>query len=116
MLLAEGAGLSEFQAMLDERAIDRLTVIACDSAIKAVHEFEAGDIISGDLPGGGGTRFSPVFSWVEENASDAACVVYFTDMGSHDYGEAPPVPVLWARYGSRAVAPFGEHVDVDGHN
>jgi predicted metal-dependent peptidase len=51
-----------------------------------------------DIFGGGGTSFTPIFTWLKENRreSDVAALVYFTDgMGSVTC-KRPPYPVLWA--------------------
>ena len=109
------AGIGEVQQMLDEGACDRVTLIWCDSAVRGVQEFEAGDVIKADPKGGGGTRFSPVFAWVAKNCEDCSGLIYITDMGSRDFGASPDYPVVWARYGSQDVAPFGDHCDIDPH-
>lgn len=110
---AVAAGVTEFQAMLDEGAVDSLWLVYCDSAIQGFQRYESGDIIKPEIPGGGGTAFAPVWPWVREHAPDASRIVYFTDMGSSDFGSPPEIPVLWARYGSDREAPFGEHLDID---
>jgi predicted metal-dependent peptidase len=112
---AVAAGVTEFQAMLDEGAVDSLWLVYCDSAIQGFERYETGDIIKPEIPGGGCTAFSPVWPWVRENAPDASRIVYFTDMGSSDFGSPPDIPVLWARYGSTKEAPFGEHLDIDAN-
>lgn len=108
------ACLSEAQAQLDEGACDKLTLLFCDTAINGVHEFVPGDRIDVKPRGGGGTRFSPAFDWIAENAPDCTAIVYLTDLGSYDFGEAPAVPVLWAVYGEpHMTAPFGRVLEVD---
>ena len=110
---AVAAGVTEAQAMLDEGAIDKLWLVYCDSDIQGFEEYEAGDIIKPEIPGGGNTAFSPVWPWVRAHCPEASRIVYFTDMGSSDFGSPPDIPVLWARYGSTREAPFGEHLDID---
>ncbi|HSD55142.1 MAG TPA: VWA-like domain-containing protein [Burkholderiales bacterium] len=59
--------------------------------------------------GGGGTRFTPVFEWVEEQGARPDALLYFTDA----LGEFPPAPpgypVLWLVKGNAPV-PWGERV------
>lgn len=110
------ACVGEVQQMLDEGACDRVTAVYCDTAVRGVQTWEAGDIIDAKPVGGGGTRFSPAFAWIEDNAEDCSGILYLTDMGcGGDWGKSPDVPLVWCRYGSSAVAPFGEHTDIDAH-
>ncbi len=61
------------------------------------------------LPGGGGTRFTPVFEWMASEPVQPAALVYFTD-GEGEFPPVPPrIPVLWVVAG-RAPVPFGERV------
>lgn len=106
---------AELQDAMDSGAADSVTIVYCDTRIQGVAEFEAGERIKLDSPGGGGTRFSPVMDWTRENGFDAACLIYFTDMDCHDFGAEPGIPVLWANWSQPAIAPFGEVVQIDPH-
>ena len=102
---------AENAAALDEGAADRITVIFCNAAVHKVKTFERGDEMKITTRGGGGTKFSPAFRWIEENAPDASAVVYFTDLKCSDYGDEPAAPVLWAAWGDpRNVAKLGARV------
>lgn len=104
---------AELQSILDDGCCDRLSVVYCDSEIAGHAEFERGDIIRLHPKGGGGTRFSPVMDWATME-SDAACLVYLTDMICGDWGTDPGIPVVWAAYGTGGrVPPFGEVIPVD---
>lgn len=111
---------AEVQGALDTGRIDRLTVIFCDTRVTKHDEYVTGDVIDWTVPGRGGTAFSPAFGWINENAPDIQCAIYFTDMQCADYGVAPAYPVLWAAYGDprtlkplMSAAPFGECIDVN---
>ena len=101
-------------------AIDKITVIQCDSSIRSDEEFnDPEELKTITIQGGGGTAFSPVMNLVREKYSDAALVIYFTDLECTDYGQEPDCPVLWAAYGSRsnierwsASTPYGEVMHV----
>lgn len=68
-------------------------LIYCDAQIGAIYDLE--DAEQSVPVGGGGTRFEPVFDWVEENLEECAGVVYLTDgMGSYPK-QHPYYPVLW---------------------
>lgn len=57
--------------------------------------------------GGGGTAFSPVFQYIQEQGIEAAAIVFLTDLYCDDFGTAPDCPVLWVSTGADK-APFGE--------
>ena len=48
------------------------------------------------LKGRGGTRFAPVFEYVDDHQLNPDCVIYFTDLECNDFGPDPGYPVLWA--------------------
>lgn len=64
------------------------------------------------LAGGGGTRFTPVFDWVEGDRVCPDVLIYFTDAQGEFPESAPPYPVLWLVKG-RAPVPFGERVQLN---
>lgn len=112
---------AEIVGAVDDGKVERVTILFCDTAIRGVQEFERGDDIASklDARGGGGTRFSPVFDWIVQNAPDATAAIFLTDMEnqSGDWAavQDPALPVLWAIHGTRAHydrvagrAPFGQ--------
>ena len=108
---------AENAAAFAEGMVDRITVVYFNVAVNRVDVFENGDEFTMETKAGGGTRFSPLFKWVEDNADDAAAIVVFTDLDSTDFGPVPDAPVLWAAYGDSkaiakraAAAPFGDTV------
>jgi predicted metal-dependent peptidase len=94
----------------------RVTLLGCDVALApgGPWRFESWEPIAvpADLVGGGGTRFTPVFEWVEEQGARPDALLYFTDA----LGEFPPAPpgypVLWLVKGSAPV-PWGERVQLN---
>jgi predicted metal-dependent peptidase len=111
---------AKVQDAIDDGRIDKLTVIFCDTRVTKVNEYTQGDVIDWEIPGRGGTAFRPAFEWLNENAPDIQCAIYFTDMECSDYGPEPAYPVLWAGYGDPRrlkphmdAAPWGECVDVN---
>ncbi len=57
--------------------------------------------------GGGGTAFSPVFRFIEDEEIDPVVCVFLTDLCCSDFGDAPDYPVLWVST-DNGKAPFGE--------
>lgn len=112
---ALGLFVRELQAAVDDGCVRKLTVVCCDTSVKAHHEFEEGQRIEFKPMGGGGTKFAPAIKWFEKNEPDISALIYFTDLACSDYGDEPLAPVLWVGYGkaneiherSKCI-PFGE--------
>jgi predicted metal-dependent peptidase len=64
------------------------------------------------LRGGGGTRFTPLFEWIEREQVCPDLLVYFTDAQGEFPGAAPPYPVIWLVKG-RAEVPWGERIQLN---
>lgn len=85
----------------------KLHVVYFDSKVSHAETYEAGDTLDIKPHGGGGTAFSPVFRYAEENGIEPVACVFLTDLYCHDFGPEPGYPVLWVSDG-RDEAPFGE--------
>ena len=78
-----------------------VTYIPCDTRVilEGVSFFESDeypDDASGFVfPGRGGTRFDPVFKYVEDNIDDIDALIYFTDGHCRWPKDVPDYPVLW---------------------
>jgi len=91
---------TEAAAIFNEVRPKAVTVIYCDAKVTRTERFETFDHFELHATGGGGTRFQPVFDWVEDNLTSApACLIYFTDMQPFDEPNEPGYPVLWAATG-----------------
>lgn len=64
------------------------------------------------LSGGGGTRFTPVFEWVEREQLRPDLLLYFTDAQGEFPAVPPPYPVIWLVKG-RAGVPWGERIQLN---
>lgn len=103
--------VAELKGIVRECRPEKVTVIYCDYAVAAVEEFSADDFDVATKPaGGGGTRFTPVFQYIEENGIQPVAMVYLTDL----YGDTPvepEYPTLWvAPLWSTADVPFGRRL------
>ena len=75
---------------------EQITLIHCDTEVQHSEEIFADDEFSNKtICGGGGTRFSPAFDWIEKNHGSVDAAIYLTDLESNDFGPEPPYPVLW---------------------
>ena len=111
---------SEVAGALDEGTADMVTVAYADTRVQHVDTYVQGDLVTCGRYTGGGTDFADSFRWLKENAPDASCVVYLTDLEVYSFGEEPPCPVLWAVYNSdmryddlAAKVPFGMSIHID---
>ncbi len=86
-------------------------VVYCDTQVRGEQVFTKADMPMEMKPiGGGGTAFSPVFSWIEEQGHTPACLIYFTDLyGTFPVAE-PVYPVMWVTETKTRKAPWGETV------
>lgn len=90
--------VSECAGALDEGTADMISIVYADTDVHHVDTYYKGDIVVAGQYRGGGTAFSNSFKWLRDNAPDASCVIYLTDLEVNDYGEDPNIPVLWAVY------------------
>lgn len=94
----------------------RVTLLGCDAALApgGPWQFESWEPIAvpADLAGGGGTRFTPVFDWVEGRGVKPDVLLYFTDAQGEFPEFAPGYPVLWLVKGNSPV-PWGERVQLN---
>ncbi len=94
----------------------RITLHACDAALAPdgpwVYEPWEEMRLPRQFVGGGGTRFTPVFAWVEQLERPPDLLVYFTDAEGEFPAREPAFPVLWLVKGSTAV-PWGQRVQLN---
>jgi predicted metal-dependent peptidase len=102
--------LAELNRLTEDMRPESVTVIGCDSKVQSVNTYYSGELIEElDSTGGGGTRMTPAFEWINENAPHVDSVVCLTDLYIWDFPEEPDYPVLWVSTGDDS-APFGEVV------
>jgi predicted metal-dependent peptidase len=97
---------TEEQSALDTLKPERLIEICCDAKVQSYREYQPGDQVDLDAPGGGGTDFRPAIERALEIEPKPRCMVYLTD-GHGTFGEDPGVPVIWIMYGGKKDAPYG---------
>ena len=94
----------------------RVTLLACDAQLarNGPWHFESWQPIEipDSLTGGGGTRFTPVFEWLDEHSTRPDALLYFTDAQGEFPARAPDYPVLWLVKGNAPV-PWGERVQLN---
>ena len=98
---------AEARSILEGQRPERVYVLYFDAVVQKVEVYEAGQPISLNPVGGGGTEFGPCFEWVAEREIMPQTMVFLTDLYGSFPSCAPSYPVLWASTGRRQ-APFGE--------
>jgi predicted metal-dependent peptidase len=110
--------ISEIGGVLDQLKPQRIVVVWCDAKVQRVDEvFDATDIEvvrQKGAKGGGGTKFWPVFKYVEEQGIDPDALIYLTDLEGDFPDKAPSYPVLWGNFGRKeGTAPFGDVIHIE---
>ena len=94
----------------------RLTLLACDAELTGDGPwiFEPWEELAylGELQGGGGTRFSPVFDWLARQERQPDLLVYFTDANGEFPKAEPLYPVIWLVKGKSKV-PWGQRIQLN---
>jgi len=94
----------------------RLTLHACDAELcrNGPWVFEPWEEFSmpGDVYGRGGTRFVPVFEWLQREQRNPDLLVYFTDAEGEFPKAEPAFPVLWLVKG-RGKVPWGQRIQLN---
>ena len=98
---------AEVRSILEGQRPERVYVLYFDAVVHKVQTFEAGERVSLNPVGGGGTEFGPCFDWLDEHGIRPHTLVFLTDLYGSFPDSEPTYPVLWASTGSRR-APFGE--------
>jgi predicted metal-dependent peptidase len=104
---------SEINAIRNEVRPRETHVVYFDSRVSHYECYEADDDLDIRPHGGGGTAFSPVFEYVEDNAIEAEAIVFLTDMYCYDFGVDPQIPVLWVSTTDRSECPFGRVIHMN---
>lgn len=94
----------------------RVTLLPCDARLceGAPFVFEPWEQFRrrGEIKGGGGTSFRPVFEWVERQGIRPDLLIYFTDADGEFPPAEPPYPVVWLVKG-RSKTPWGERIQLN---
>lgn len=106
------AAISEVRSCLDQYTLNgqapEITVLWTDTEVHA----QVVEDSSFTVPriGRGGTRFAPVFRYIEENDLQPKGIIYITDGECSEFGTEPDAPVLWVlvRPYPTFKPPFGE--------
>ncbi len=105
---------AEIAAIKQDLSPSTVHVLYFDTEVCHSASFGQDEPLVIELKGGGGTAFSPIFSYIEEHDIQPSVVVVLTDLCCSDFGPEPEYPVLWACVagGKTGDVPFGRVVEV----
>jgi len=90
-----------------------IRVIYCDNEVQGEQIYQTDDLpIHLSPKGGGGTKFDPVFRYVNENGYTPSCVIYLTDLLGPTPQCEPECPVLWVST-KPGKMPFGTVIQLN---
>lgn len=101
---------AEIRTCKEDMTPKKIHIVYFDSEVSHYESYGADDDLDIRPHGGGGTAFSPVFQYLEENGIEPVACIFLTDLCCDDFGDEPSYPVLWVSTESNGVAPFGEVV------
>ncbi len=94
----------------------RITLLPCDAQLAqgAPWVFEPWEAVQlpDSIQGGGGTRFEPVFEWIDRQERSPGLLLYFTDAEGSFPEREPPYPVIWLVKGKKKV-PWGQRIQLN---
>ena len=110
-----GEFISEIDAIKGQMRA-RVTLHACDAKLSEqgpwVYEpWEEFQVPEG-MQGSGGTRFTPIFDWLNTRGETPDLLVYFTDAEGEFPAVEPNFPVLWLVKG-RGKVPWGQRIQLN---
>jgi len=107
--------LSEVNAIKGQMGA-RITLHACDESLAPdgpwVYEPWEEVTLPEKVHGGGGTRFTPAFEWIETLDRRPDLIVYFSDAEGEFPEQEPASPVLWLIKG-KAKVPWGQRIQLN---
>lgn len=109
---------ANISVVMSELQPERIHVVYCDAKVQHHESFGQGEEIQLHARGGGGTRFQPVFDWVEKELeagrmADMKALIYLTDLAG-DNPVQPDYPVLWVTpLWVNQSEPWGDRIKID---
>lgn len=100
---------AELNAIKQDMMPERMHVIYFHHEVSKYDVFECDEDLVVKPNGTGGTAFSPIFRYIDEQGIQPECCVVLTDLCCSDFGPATPYPTLWVSNHSDS-APWGDVV------
>jgi len=99
---------------------EELIVLRCDTKVHDADQLDRPEeldefrtkVNANGVGGGGGTKFEPVFTWINDAGIKPDMLVYFTDMLGSMPASEPDYPVIWADILGMKKPAFGQVVKI----
>lgn len=105
---------AELRSIQEDLRPEKIHVIYFDSDVKKHEEFEPDDPVQAKVYGRGGTAFSPIFKFIEDNGIEPQQCLVATDLYCSDFGPEPDYPVMWCvMESSNTQRPWGDVLVID---
>ena len=99
--------LSEVESIMNTFTNFQIDLLIADAKVLEHHILYAGDELSYNIKGGGGTNFENTFIYIDENIDDVNLLLYFTD----GFGKFPQdeenFDTVWILTKENVKLPFG---------
>jgi predicted metal-dependent peptidase len=102
---------AELNSLIEEHRPETVHVIYFDAIVQKHDILRDQQSVEIDPKGGGGTKFEPVFVYIEEQGIQPQCTIMLTDLEGSFPEELPQSPVLWCSI-LEGEAPFGEVIPI----
>ncbi len=101
--------LSEVESIMSSFENYEIDLLIADAKVHEHHILYAGDELSYNIKGGGGTNFENTFIYIDENIYDVTLLLYFTDGFGKFPDEEPPYETIWVLTDDIEI-PFGRKI------
>jgi predicted metal-dependent peptidase len=99
--------LSEVESIMNTFSNFEIDLLIADAKVQEHYILYAGDELSFNIKGGGGTNFENTFIYIDENIEDVTLLLYFTDgFGKFPYDESN-FDTVWVLTKEEIDVPFG---------
>lgn len=100
---------AEITQIADDLQPEFVEVVYCNTDVRSTQRFERGEEVELSCSWGGGTRFKPVFDYLENMEQRPVGMIYFSDLcGDLNECKEPDIPVIWANTSTyKTEVPFG---------
>ena len=87
--------MSELTSLMNSIEYSKIHMVSCSHEVFEPVSFDKGQPLIYQPTGEGETRFEPAFEYIATIDPAPACIIYFTDLFSDNFGPEPSIPVLW---------------------
>jgi predicted metal-dependent peptidase len=99
--------LSAVESIMNTFSNFEIDLLIADAKVQEHYILYAGDELSYDIKGGGGTNFENTFIYIDENIEDVTLLLYFTDGFGKFPNDESNFDTVWILTKEEIDVPFG---------